>query len=283
MCSHRDTRSELREHGVHADVADAVIDADAIVHVGDELIVITHSVDEVSSASQALITFFESGGKLGNRLIREIVDLAVARHPCVDQLVLSLPAARAVCEPIAGDPFMRYVVATDAVMLSGTARGWHVRLAQETDADDVIPLYSAAMAQGYDLAGASVNDAAVASSARVIFDRAIADGAVFVAYGPDGFAGHATVTRDEDDLTRQTRLELFDVFVLPQDRGAPTGGLLTSAAVRYAREEGLSLRGYVSGHDGNSDKVLDVLLSRGWKRDTTYWLVPLPLTMDRDG
>lgn len=275
MLSHPDVRSELRELGVQADVADAIVQADMLCRSGDELLVISSAIDEVTASSQALVTFLVAEGEIRAGLVRDVVGLATSRHPTASQVVLSMPATRVVSEQLSARPYMRYVVATDELVLREPAPEWKIRRAVARDAGDVVPLYVTAFVEGYAGAGTSVPLAEAEVRGQSLFGCALADGAVFVAYGPDGFAGHATVIPDVDDLTGEPRLELFDLFVLPQYRSTPAGGVLTSAAVRYAREYGLVLRGYVSGCDANAEKVLDGLLSKGWRRDRTYLLISL--------
>lgn len=282
MLSRPDVLTELRERGVRADVADAMIEADVLCRVGDELLVITSGVDEMTSTPQALVTFLVAEGEIRTELVCEVVGLVVSRHPSVDQVVLSIPATRAIPERSSGRPYMRYVAATDELVLREHAPGWQIRRAIASDVDDVVPLYVTAFVEGYSLAEGAVPRAVAEVRSRSLFDQALADGAVFVAHGPGGFAGHATVIPDVDELTGRRRLELFDLFVLPRYRSTPAGGMLTSAAVRYAREHKLVLRGHVSGHDTNADKVLNGLLTKGWRLDTTYLLVSLGGEGNRD-
>jgi hypothetical protein len=283
VLSHADVRSELRELGVHADVADAIVAAGVLCRVGDELLVITSAVDEVTSTSQALVTFLVAEGEIRAGLVGDVVDLAVSRHPSASQVVLSIPATRAITKPLSARPYMRYVVATDELELPEPAPGWTIRRAVAQDAGDVVPLYVTAFVEGYAAAETSVPTAEAEVRGQSLFTHALADGAVFVAYGPQGFAGHATVIPDVDDLTGRSRLELFDLFVPAPFRSTPAGGLLTSAAVRHAQERGLVLRGYVSGHDANAEKVLDGLVSKGWRQDTTYLLIDLPAAVRPTG
>jgi GNAT superfamily N-acetyltransferase len=266
--------AELRALGVAADVAELLAGSDALVRVADHLVVITPEVDEVSGDARALVTFLSPSVHTGPDLV-ELATAAAARHPEIDRLVLVLLAGSEPPTTPGGAAYMRYVLATDRLVTARPAPGTQVRRATADDADDVVPLFAAALVDGYHLAGATTDKSTVDEYAAGLFGEALEVGAVFVAHDGDGFAGHATVLPDQDDLTGQDRLELFDQFVLPRAHGTPVGSLLTSAAVEHARRVGLPLRGYVSGGDATADKVFDALLAKGWRQDTTYWSLPL--------
>ncbi|WP_033438827.1 hypothetical protein [Saccharothrix sp. NRRL B-16314] len=267
--------AELRALGVADDVADLLAESDALARVADRLVVITPEVDDVTGDARALVTFLTSSVHTGPELVAELAVAATALHPGIDRLVLVLPPGS---EPLAtpgGTAYMRYVLATDRLVTTGPAPGWQVRQATADDADDVVPLFVAALVDGYRLAGVATDESTVDEYAVGLFGQALEVGAVFVAHDADGFAGHATVLPDQDDLTGRDRLELFDQFVLPRAHGTPAGSLLTSAAVEHARACGLPLRGYVSGGGPTADRVYEALVAKGWRPDTTYWSLPL--------
>ncbi|MBB5801684.1 GNAT superfamily N-acetyltransferase [Saccharothrix ecbatanensis] len=267
--------AELRALGVAADVAELLAGSDALARVADHLVVITPEVDEVSGDARALVTFLAPSVHTGSDLVAELATAAAARHPEIDRLVLVLLAGSEPPTTPGGAAYMRYVLATDRLVTARPAPGTQVRRATADDADDVVPLFAAALVDGYRRSGSTTDQSTVDDYAAELFVEALEVGAVFVAHDGDGFAGHATVLPDQDDLTGQDRLELFDQFVLPRAHGTPVGPLLTSAAVEHARRVGLPLRGYVSGGDATADKVFDALLAKGWRPDTTYWSLPL--------
>ncbi|WP_447007575.1 GNAT family N-acetyltransferase [Saccharothrix isguenensis] len=274
MSSRPDT-AELRALGVAADVAELLVESDVLARVADHLVVITPEVDQVTGESRALVTFLTPSVRTRPELVEELAATAAARHPETDRLVLVLPPGSEPPTTPGGAAYMRYVLATDQLVTARPAPGWQVRRATAADADDVVPLFAAALVEGYGVAGATTEQSTVDEYAAGLFDQALEAGAVFVAHDADGFTGHATVLPDQDDLTGQDRLELFDQFVLPRAHGTPAGSLLTSAAVEHARQAGLPLRGYVSGGDAGSDAVYGALLAKGWRQDTTYWSLPL--------
>ncbi|MDX8050907.1 GNAT family N-acetyltransferase [Lentzea sp. BCCO 10_0798] len=268
MSSPPDPVAELVGRGVRAELAAELAESGLLVRVAGEPVVLAPDADPVTGRPRVLATLL--GGPVP---VPPLTDLVRSRHPGAESVMLVLPAS--VPEPAAGRPYMRYLLATDALTPASEEPGWLVRRAGEGDAPDVLPLLVKAMVDGYEGAGSPVAAESLREDAERVFAQALAEGAVFVAHDDSGFAGHATVVPDEDELTGLPRLELFDTFVLPARRGSRAGALLNSAALRYARELGLPLRGYVSGHDDNAERVLARLTAHGWRRDTTYWSLPL--------
>ncbi|MBM7814480.1 GNAT family N-acetyltransferase [Saccharothrix algeriensis] len=268
MSSPPDPVADLVGRGVRAELAAELVGSDLLVRVAGEPVVLAPDADPVTGSPRVLAT--PLGGPVPTP---PLVDLVRERHPGAEAVVLVLPAGAP--EPATGRAYMRYVLATDALAPADPEPGWVVRRADGHDAPDVVPLLVQAMADGYRGAGSPVATAALREHAERVFGQALAEGAVFVAHDGGGFAGHATVVPDEDELTGRPRLELFDTFVLPARRGSRASALLTSAVVRHARGLGLPLRGYVSGHDDNAARVLAKLTANGWRRDTTYWSLPL--------
>lgn len=268
MSSLPDPVTELVGRGVRAELAEELAGSDQLVRVAGEPVVLAPDADPVTGRPRVLATLL--GGPVP---MPPLVDLARARHPGAESVMLVLPAS--VPEPATGRPYMRYVLATDALAPAREEPGWVVRRADAGDAPDVVPLLVKAMADGYEGAGSPVAEDALREDAERVFAQALTEGAVFVAHDDGGFAGHATVVPDEDELTGLPRLELFDTFVLPAYRSSRAAVLLTAAALGYARELALPLRGYVSGHDDNAERVLAKLTAHGWRRDTTYWSLPL--------
>ncbi|MCC8251531.1 hypothetical protein [Saccharothrix luteola] len=271
MSSHRDVVAEVSGYGVAPDLAEELSTSGLLARLHDELAVITEDTDAITGQRRALAVLLKSTGRGVADLLPRLADVARLRFPGVDRMMTVVPARRIVPAPRSGHPHMRYVLATDAVALADPDGDWSVRPAGRTDISDVLPLLVEAMVDGYRVAGTAVGEAQVEADARRLFDRAVEDGIVFVAHDDEGFAGHVTIVPDRDELSGLDRLELFDLFVPRHRRGTPASRLLTSAALRYARNRGLPLRGYVSGHGPAPDRVLDSLLGKGWVRDTTYW------------
>lgn len=270
-----DIVAELQSFGVHEDIASQLAETDQLTRMHGELAILSCETDTITGWLRALVTYVSPDARIDVDAVPDWTRLALSQFPGIREVMLVFQAGRSQSEPDVGLPYMRYVLASDEFTPVGPVPGWSVRSAQRDNAAEVVPLLVAAMVDGYRLAGSAVDDAIVDEYAHGLFEQALEDGAVFVAYDGDRFAGHVTVLADQDELSLAKRLEMFDLFVLPEHRGTAASELLSSAAVDYARQRGLALRGHVSGHDENAARVLSGLQRKGWRRDTTYWLLPL--------
>ncbi|AXX30136.1 hypothetical protein KCV87_06320 [Actinosynnema pretiosum subsp. pretiosum] len=255
----------LRALGLSDEVADLLAGSEQLLDVAGEPVVLTAEVDGASGGTRALATFL---GPSSDAAVAEVVAIAADRHPEAAELVLVLPPGRT--PPASGAPLLRYALATGGIGPVPDAAGWVVRDANDNDAVDVVPLYAEALPHLAD-----VDPWELQEHCLELFDEALEEGAVFVAHGPTGFAGHLTLIPDEDELTGSPRLEVFDRCVVGEAVGTPVAALLTWAAVEHARAEGLPLRACVHGDGAEVDAALESLLAEGWRRDEVCWAVPL--------
>ncbi|GAA2660241.1 MULTISPECIES: hypothetical protein [Actinosynnema] len=255
----------LRALGVADEVAELLAGSELLLDAAGEPVVLTAEVDDETGRARALATFL---GPASDAAVAEVVEAAAVRHPEAAEVVLVLPPGRT--PPASGAPLLRYALATDGIGRAPDVEGWAVRHADDNDAVDVVPLYAEALPDGVDADPWELQELCLE-----LFDEALEEGAVFVAHGPDGFAGHLTLVLDEDELSGTTRLEVFDRYVLGEVGASPAVELLTWAAVEHARAEGMALRACVHGDGPEVEAALESLLELGWWRDEVCWAVPL--------
>ncbi|MFI9811342.1 GNAT family N-acetyltransferase [Saccharothrix variisporea] len=260
--------TDLIRARVHPHVAATLVEADLVPLVGGVPMVMTRADDEITGRTRVLVVPVPSHAPLPAEAVDEVLRVARDRHPGCDELLL---AARRT--PVHRDarPHMRYVVAGPEIALTGPPPGWTVRRARPGDRAGVEDLLVRALVRGYP--GATVTADVFGEHAGAIYEAAVDTGAVFVAHRDGAFVGHVTLLSDVDELTGDERLELFDLYLLPEGSGG--GSALTSVAVRTARELGRPLRGHVSGGGDAADAVHTALLAKGWLPDLGYWSLPL--------
>ncbi|MEJ2851893.1 MULTISPECIES: hypothetical protein [unclassified Saccharothrix] len=259
--------ADLARARVLPDVAATLVAADLVPLVGGVPMVMTRADDEITGTSRVLVVPVRPDVPLPAEVVDEVLRVARDRHPDCDELLLAVRHTPA--HPDAR-PHMRYVVAGPEVAVTAPPPGWSVRRARPADRADVEDLLVRALVRGYP--GAAVGEDVFGEHARAVYEAAVDTGAVFLAHRDGAFAGHLTLLSDVDELTGEERLELFDLYLLPE--GAGGGSALTSAAVRVARELGLPLRGHVSGGGASADAVHAALLAKGWLPDVGYWSLP---------
>jgi len=263
--------AELLRTGVRAELADDLLAAGLTARVRDRLLVVTEYLDPVDGESRAFVPL---GGEVvldHPDALETLTELAADRVPAATRLILQLDST---ATPPAGVPYLRYVRAGAPAGQAVPADGWQVRRTVPADRADVLPLLREALTVGYAEAGSAADTDALEEVAGAVFSSCLTDGWGLVVHHQDRFTGHLTVVPDEDELTGESRWELFDMFVLPEFRSGPSARLLTAAAVAAAGDR--PLRGHVVGADAHSQLVFDRLVGSGWRPDTTYWSIPLP-------
>jgi GNAT superfamily N-acetyltransferase len=211
--------------------------------------------------------------------VAELRRYAARQRPRVERIMLRL-AGTTPTDGLPGHAFLRYVTAPTAGSAEPPdAADWTVRRCEPEDQPEVIRLLCIALADGYRQCGEEATGIApdvLREAAEEILARALDEGAVFTLHHAEhGFAGHATVTLEEDELRGEVTAELVDQFVLERWRGSGAARVLTSAAVRWAAHRGWRLRGHVVGHGEQPDAVLRRLVAAGWQHSETYWSLPI--------
>jgi predicted Zn-dependent peptidase len=258
----RDHRAALVDGGVLEDVADALVTQGCTTSIGEHVVVISPETEPLTGEQRALVPFGA-----------ECVDLAELRrqvtHRCPEatSAVLKLPAYPAAAPELV--PHMRYLRAEEPATPAAQP-GWTIGRMTDEDIEDVRRLLCEALRVGY----LEHADERLISEhvGAVLADPATA---VFVARDNGVFAGHATLTPDQDELTGERRWEMLDMFVLEPWRGGPAGRLLSAASAGHARATGLPLYGHVSGSGEEADHVHARLAANGWEPAFGYWLLRL--------
>lgn len=264
----------LEALGIPTDRANLFVDEDMVVEVAGRVLLVSVDEEQMTGKSRAVVA-------LGvDALLDDDVAMAAlrtelsARAGRLDAVVLRLGPDVEPPETLGARLISRYLTAGPTVPIVEPTGRWSVRPYRPDDHDTLAGLLLEAVREGYRIAGDGPLDGGPESFVESLLAGVGGDVSVFVGHHGHDFAGHVTVMAEQDDLTGVTQLELFDMFVLHEWRGTEAGALLTSSALRSARERGLPLRGHVAGDNANAAAVTARLLASGWHRAESYWSLP---------
>ncbi|OLF13984.1 hypothetical protein BLA60_02050 [Actinophytocola xinjiangensis] len=260
--------------GVPADQAEVFVDEDMVLDLaGHTLLVSVHDEDMTGRARGFVALGAESllGDPAALTALRAEL---TARAGGPTTVVVRLGPGHEPPEPLGARLISRYLTAGQDVRLTDPAGEWTVRRYRAADRDAVAELLLAALREGYRILGDGPVEGLPEAYVASLLDREGDEVTVFTAHHGEVFTGHATLMYEEDDLTGTPQLELFDLFVLGEWRGTEAGRLLTTSAIRHAREAGLPLRGHVAGDDDNAVTVAARLCAAGWLAAESYWELP---------
>lgn len=252
-----------------------LVDAELVEVLGSAVVVLGESVEPITGEHRVLVPF---GGEAVVRLpslLAELGERARTRHADATSLVLRLPWGVEPPDGFQARLQLRYVEIEGRPEAAVPPPGWSVEPYHDGHRKDVGDLLLRALVEGYRTVGPGPAGTDLTALVADMLDRVGADVTIFCAAHRGRFVGHSTVVWDEDDLSGDRRPELFDVFVLPEDRGSPAGRLLVAAARAWAAGQGLSLRGHVVGDDANAEGVAARLVRQGWRPAESYWSIPL--------
>jgi GNAT superfamily N-acetyltransferase len=268
-------RSALTAVGVRPGLAGELVDGDLVFVLEGHLLVIMEADDPLVAESRVLVPVGAEPVAAYAALLAALLSLVEEVYPEAATLVLRLSAG---VRPAAGTParlLLQYVQIAPERRAEPPPRGWTVRPYRPDDRQPVADLLLQAIRDGYADLGGALSQGRPEALVDDVLDRVGQDVTVFCAEHDGSFAGHATVIEEEDELTGDQQLELFDMFVLSEHRGSPAARLLTSAAVDFAASGGMPLRGHVVGDGPGPAAVVDRLLTQGWHLAESYWRVPL--------
>jgi GNAT superfamily N-acetyltransferase len=260
--------------GIPAERANLFVDEDMVVEVAGKVLLVSFDEEEMTGKSRAVVALGVETLLDDDAAMAALRAELSARAGRLDAIVCRLGPESEPPDTLGARLISRYLTAGPAVPIVEPTGRWSVRPYRPDDHDVVADLLLEAIHEGYRIVGDGPLDGGPESFVESLLARVGGEVDVFVSHHGRDFAGHVTLMVEQDDLTGQTQLELFDMFVLHEWRGTEAGKLLTSSAVLAARERGLALRGHVAGDNANAAAVTARLLASGWHRAESYWSLP---------
>jgi hypothetical protein len=248
--------------------------ASGLVHKTGKVTLVADRLREpLSGESRCFIEYCDPAGYHSAEALQETIRYIRKAFTGVEAVVLRIRGGSKL--PAPWRPLITYVRYAGPAPPAARTDNVAVRVAEESDHDRVRHWIEAALTAGYARQASEVpGQPGIRSAAEEILNAPGRISLVGMAGGEP--IGHATLLDGFDDVAGEEYVDLFDVLVEPHDQQRAVRAALVEAAVRRSRAVTRPLIGNVTHNltgpdEPNGLRVLDGLVSHGWRIDQADW------------